>query len=190
MTRIALDRQVKRTRKLLQDALMELILEEGFDSVRVQDILDKADVGRSTFYVHFQNKTELLHSCFDGLHALLEQALESSEDKGNIHPYFSFQLFQFVERNPLLFKAMLGKPGASAFLEDFLSSYIHEPLKTRMLHHRQSPVPPEIVTHHFVSVFIGTLKWWIGQDMPCPAEQMEEYFTRLVMPGVEGIQGR
>ena len=184
-----LDRRVQKTRKLLQDALVELMLEKDFESVRVQDILDKANVGRSTFYIHFQDKRELLHSCFDELHNQLERAIRLSEGEKNIHPDFSLELFQFVERNPLLFKALLGKHDVPAFLEDFLLTYIHEPTRTLMLHNRRTSVPPEIITHHFVSAFVGALRWWIGQDMPCPAEQIDKYFKQLVMPGVEGILG-
>jgi len=54
------DRRVIRTRKLLQDALLQLILEQGYDSIRVQDITDKANLGRATFYVHYADKAALL----------------------------------------------------------------------------------------------------------------------------------
>ena len=192
MAKIVLDRRVQKTRKLLQDALVALILEKGFESVRIQDILDRANVGRSTFYVHFQNKRELLHSCFDELHSLLEYTMRSSDggkNSGDIHPDVSLKLFQFVERNPPLFKALLGKQGVPAFLEDFLLTHIHDPLKTHMLRHKRTSIPPEIVTHHFVSAFVGTLKWWVSQDMPCTAEQIDKYFKQLVMPGVKGILG-
>ena len=52
------DRRVQRTRKLLQDALMALILEKGYEAVTIQDIIDRANVGRSTFYAHFLDKQQ------------------------------------------------------------------------------------------------------------------------------------
>ena len=56
----AIDRRVQKTRQLLKDALVELILEEGYEAVTINEILDRANVGRSTFYIHFENKHELL----------------------------------------------------------------------------------------------------------------------------------
>src|SRR5690242_4167136 len=61
------DRRIQRTRQLLLDALLSLILEKDFDSITVQDVIDRANVGRSTFYAHFQDKDELLLSGFEHL---------------------------------------------------------------------------------------------------------------------------
>ena len=61
------DRRVQRTRKLLQDALIDLVAEKGYVAVTIQEILDRANVGRSTFYAHFQDKDQLLHSILDRL---------------------------------------------------------------------------------------------------------------------------
>src|SRR5687767_3562998 len=61
------DRRVRRTRRLVQQALVELILEKGYDAVTVTDIIDRADVGRSTFYAHFTDKQDVLFSNLDEL---------------------------------------------------------------------------------------------------------------------------
>ena len=57
---LRIDRRVSKTKKLLSDALMALIIEKGYDDVKVQDILDKANVGRTTFYLHYESKEQLL----------------------------------------------------------------------------------------------------------------------------------
>jgi len=67
------DRRVQRTRRLLHKALMSLILEKKYESITVQEILDSADVGRSTFYMHFHDKDELLFSGFHDLQSFLSQ---------------------------------------------------------------------------------------------------------------------
>src|SRR4051794_34863467 len=54
------DRRVARSRRALKEALTDLILERGYESVTVQDVIDRADVGRSTFYAHFLDKDDLL----------------------------------------------------------------------------------------------------------------------------------
>src|SRR5512143_2659433 len=67
------DRRVRRTRDLVRGALFALIQEKGFEALSVQDIIDRANVGRATFYAHFDNKEDLLVSGFDGLKASLKE---------------------------------------------------------------------------------------------------------------------
>ena len=81
------DRRVQKTRKLLQEALINLVAEKGYDSVTIQEILDDANVGRSTFYAHFQDKEQLLHSILERLDELFEQhkeqLLDATKNFGN-----------------------------------------------------------------------------------------------------------
>ena len=73
---VSRDRRVRRTRKLLHDAFLELVIEKGYEKITIQDILDRADVGRSTFYVHYRDKEALLTASFDGMRDQLESELE------------------------------------------------------------------------------------------------------------------
>ncbi len=68
------DRRVQRTKRTLREALIALILDKGYDQVTVQDIIDRADVGRSTFYAHFENKDKLLLSGFEDMREILTEA--------------------------------------------------------------------------------------------------------------------
>jgi AcrR family transcriptional regulator len=190
-----LDRRVQKTRKLLQEALIALASEKDFDTIKIQDILDKANVGRSTFYAHFEDKHELLYSCFDEVHKLLEQHASmltvGARNSGDFDLKFNFSLriFQFVERNKMLFKALLGKQGIPAFVEDFIFNYINEPLKIRLQRGRQRSIPPEIITYYFINAFIGIIRWWVNQDTPCTAEEIDKYFKQLAMPSIKDIFG-
>src|SRR6267378_1760564 len=78
VTETMVDRRVQRTRRLLHKALMSLILEKKYESIRVQEILDRADVGRSTFYMHFRDKDELFFSGFRYLQSFLESVQATS----------------------------------------------------------------------------------------------------------------
>src|SRR5215510_4033298 len=111
------DRRVQKTRKLLQDALIELVAEKGYESVTIREILDTANVGRSTFYAHFQDKDQLLHSILDRLDELFEQHKKRLVDatqnrtettRMDLPPGLSptLSLFQFVGQNHRFFKAM------------------------------------------------------------------------------------
>lgn len=162
-------------------------------SFTVQDILDRANVGRSTFYSHYLNKGELLHSCFDELHRLLEQHAISLSERSRNSPdleviiEFPFKLFKFAERNCQLFKALLKQQDSSEFVNNFLFNYLNDPLKRRMAQGKNSSIPSEIVTHYFINAFFGILKWWVGNNMPCTAEEIDRYFKQLAMPTIKSI---
>ena len=207
------DRRVQKTRKLLQDALIELVAEKGYESVTIQEILDKANVGRSTFYAHFQDKEQLLHSILDRLDELFEQhekqLLEATKNLANadntdlilgLSPTLS--LFQFVGQNHRFFKAMLGNRGYSIFakpvydyvfahvhgiftkpIHDDIFAHLHGPFKMLRSREKLGSLESEIAAHYFVSAFMGILIWWVEKDMPCTAEEIDRLFRRLAMPG-------
>ena len=134
-----LDRRVQKTRKLLQDALIELVGEKGYETVSIRDILERANVGRSTFYAHFADKDQLLHSILDRLDELFEQhkkqisaasknirTPDSTEVAQDISPTLS--LFQFVKQHHRFFKSMLGKRGYGIFAKpvyDYVFAHVH-----------------------------------------------------------------
>ena len=74
------DRRIQRTKKHLSDAFIALILEKGYEAVTIQDIIDKANVGRSTFYAHFESKEQLL---FSGHQHLSDALLNTMNEKSN-----------------------------------------------------------------------------------------------------------
>jgi AcrR family transcriptional regulator len=206
------DRRVQKTRKLLQDALIELVSEKGYESVTIQEILDQANVGRSTFYAHFQDKEQLLHSILDRLDELFEQHKEQlldatknfeSADITNLARSLSptLSLFQFVGKNHRFFKAILGNRGYGIFAKpvyDHVFAHVHglftEPIPTDALAHLHGPfkilrsgekyssLESEIAAHYFVSALMGILVWWVEKDMPCTAEEIDRLFRQLAVP--------
>lgn len=94
MAKQTTDRRVQRTRALLQDALMALMIEKGFEDTTVQDIIDRANVGRATFYAHFADKKTLLTSRIEDLRALLSQRQQAAWTafRGTDAPGFGFSL--------------------------------------------------------------------------------------------------
>ena len=111
----AVDRRVRRTRKQLRDALVALVLERGWDAVSVKNVCERADIGRSTFYVHFADKEELLLSGFDELHVTLErERVDAPEPFG-----FVASLTAHASDNVRLFRALIGKPSGQAVQRRF-----------------------------------------------------------------------
>ena len=211
------DRRVQKTRKLLQDALMELVAEKGYEAVSIREILDRANVGRSTFYAHFQDKDHLLHSILDRLDELFEQhkkqLVDATKNVGNadstsltlgLSPTIS--LFQFVRQNHHFFKAMLRNRGYGIFAKpvyDYVLAHVHgiftNPVQADALAHlhgtfnlirsreKYDSLEAEIAAHYFVSALMGILVWWVEKDMPCTAEEIDTLFRELAMPGFRHV---
>jgi AcrR family transcriptional regulator len=109
------DRRVRRTKKLLRDALVSLVLQRGWDAVSVKEVCEHADVGRSTFYAHFVDKEDLLLSGFDDLHrSLLEQRSTRSTPLA-----FAEALVAHARENVRLYRALLGRKSGQAVQRRF-----------------------------------------------------------------------
>ncbi|WP_152975350.1 TetR/AcrR family transcriptional regulator [Rhodococcus rhodochrous] len=100
------DRRVRRTRTELHRALIELLTEKGYDRVSVQDILDRADVGRSTFYHHFRDKDDLLVvSCTEYMQRAVEERA-----RGRSSPWEPVRtVFDLCEEYPRVYAALAGR---------------------------------------------------------------------------------
>ncbi len=188
-----IDRRIQRTRQLLQDALMALILEKGFDSATVQDVIDRANVGRSTFYAHFQDKEDLLLSGFEHLRTEFEQHL-TSEAMASGSPWeLTLSMFKHAQSQRPLYKALAGKQGgniALSHVQKFLFTYLHTHLNDHLkqtVSKRKNAIPTDILTQYIFSSFISLLIWWLDNDSPYSAEQMNGFYRRLVQPGVEAM---
>src|SRR6266540_3495800 len=196
MPKYDVDRRVQKTRKLLQDALIELVVEKSYESVSIREILDRANVGRSTFYAHFQDKDQLLQSIFERLDELFEQhkklILDAAKnfgtvDKPDLSPSLSptLSLFQFVGQNHRFFRAMLGNQGHGIFTQPAHAdafARLHETFSLQRSHEKYSSLESEIAAHYFVSALMGILVWWVETDMPCTAEEIDKLFRELAIP--------
>src|SRR5215208_6723162 len=179
MPKQKVDRRIERTRQLLQSALSELILEKGYEKVTVQDVIDRANVGRSTFYAHFEDKEQLLLSGFEPLRAEFEDFL-SGADFDHESPWaLSLSMFQQVQKQR-------GGYITLTHIQKFLYGYLLDHLKLQVLKGSKN-IPPELLAHYVASSFIALMTWWIDNGYPRSAEQMNEYFRQLVEPGTLAI---
>src|SRR5918994_952362 len=114
MTQV-MDRRAARTKKALHGALMSLILRKGYEAITVQDIIDEADVGRSTFYSHYTGKEDLLRSGFQTLRAELAEARRAagarSDGRHNEPLGFSLAMFEHASEYKHIYRALLGERG-------------------------------------------------------------------------------
>ena len=174
------DRRVQRSRELLTTALTELLLEQRYDLISVRDIITRARVSRSTFYLHFQDKDDLLASSFT--HMLGELARQSpTANDGRILP--ALELFRHVQAHRALYESVVGGRGLEVLFKagrDYWGKTIEQTAPAN-----SSPtIPLPIVITYVTGAFLNLLKWWLDNRLPYPPERMAAIFEELVMPGV------
>ena len=185
------DRRIQRTRQLLLDALIALILEKGYETITVQDIIDRANVGRSTFYSHFQDKEDLLLSGFEALHEIFEgfqkqTSLETSSWG------FTLTLFQHAEAQRPAFKALFGQQ-TGLVISTRLQKTLTAILKTHfqpMFSKKRQPMPLDVFVHYLVTTFWGLLTWWLDNNAAYSGEQMNEYYRQLTEQTIQILLGK
>ncbi len=189
------DRRIGRTRQLLHQALIDLILENGYESITVQDILDRANVGRSTFYAHYRDKEDLLLGGFQVLVETFQSQVEPhgrgslTEEAGR---ELSLGIFRHAASHQPLFKAMLGRQGGEVVMR-YASSYLSQVARayiTTLLGGRKPRIPEDLLVHYLVSSFLSLLTWWLDEGFSLSPEEINQAFWDLAIPGlVTGLQG-
>ncbi len=191
------DRRVSRTRRLLREALTGLILEKGYDAVTIEDITRRADLGRTTFYLHYRDKEHLflesIEQSADELARQIEQIpvemLFNESGEGAGLPIAL--VFEHAAQNADLYRAMLRSEGSikatSRRLRELTPQYALE--FTRRWWERRGltsepHMPLEVMAQFFAASLLGTLVWWLEAGMPYPARQMAAFFRRLVLDGL------
>ena len=113
----AADRRVRRSHRLMGDALLALIVEKGYDAIRIKDITDRADVAYVTFFRHFKDKDELLLLRLEeelaGLRARAEQAARAVGAAGD-ERVASQAIFEYVREKQTIYRALFGSRGRGA----------------------------------------------------------------------------
>lgn len=178
------DRRVERTQQLLEAALLALIKEKEFDAISVQEIIDRANVGRATFYSHYDNKEDLLESGFDGL----LETLRERQREGRSRELFSFShhLLAHAHEHRDIFPAMVSKRGGAFIqhlLRQLLLKVVREDVKALPA---QSEMPEEAIVQFIAGGLFGLMMWWLSGKMRMSVEQMDETFRRLAIPAVKG----
>jgi AcrR family transcriptional regulator len=176
------DRRVRRTRDAILRALTGLMQEKGYDAVTVADIIDRADIGRSTFYTHFTDKRHVLNASLDDLAAFLRDHRDALP--GQVFG-FSLALFEHAHEQRPLLRALLGRRG-SAFvrsrIEHLIAELVREEIDT--ITGDTVTVPVEIVVDYVVGAYMALLARWLDDDNRYSPQTMDAAFRRLVLPGL------
>jgi len=191
------DRRVQRTRRLLHKALMSLILEKKYESITVQEILDRADVGRSTFYMHFQDKDELLFSGFQYLQNFLESVQGASATvPGKSYERiigFSLAMFEHAHEYRRVNRALLGSHAEAVVrrrIQSVLAGIVSRELRLELQSRKRNlSVSSELLAHFLVSTYISVLTWWLKSKNPGSPKDIDVAYRQLVLPCLASIFG-
>lgn len=185
------DRRVQRTRELLRSSLFALIAEKGYDALSVQEIIDRANVGRATFYAHFHNKDDLLLCGFDTLRKELKQlqhdAAGASDPQARLFA-FSRHMFAHVKPFRPVYRAMAQERGGAA-----VRQHLHRLLvacsksELKRLRNGCSARELDALTQFFAGAFVGMLSWWLEAAAPMSVDEIDHAFRRLAIPALAAV---
>jgi AcrR family transcriptional regulator len=186
----SLDRRIQRTRQLLREALFELIIERGYEKIAIADITERANIGRTTFYLHYQEKEDLLKASVKTLMRELQLDVEPSAEE--ICPYHirCIRIFQHVAQRQSLYQALLSETGPvnignlmRAYFAELFQRYTLEPLKSGNF----SSLRNELIAAHAAGSLFGLISWWLNHEVSPSAEKMGAVYFQLMTKGAEDI---
>jgi len=192
------DRRVSRTRRALRHALFELIQEKGYDSVTVEDITDRANLGRATFYLHYRDKEDLLIEQFteiakDRVQVLSEIPLSAWEPQEGPPVIPLLNIFEHAAENVSLYQLVLLGESNSRIMErirQIIATSIQALIekKTENEKVRLSPqVPIELISAYFAGALVSSLVWWLAQEEHPSPEEMTIMFQQMFFPGMRNV---
>lgn len=178
---MSVDRRVRRTRTALFDALVALIRERDYETITVEDVLRRANVGRSTFYAHFTSKDDLLEKSLERLRQLLADATEASLHDDGVTDA-AHALFEHVADYADVRARLAGGRGGAvldAAIDGVLSAFLR-----RTLPPAADGVPRELRIRHLIATFDAVLRWWGAQTGTVTPRQAYRYYRMLVLDGL------
>jgi AcrR family transcriptional regulator len=182
------DARIRRTRDALGDALVALMQEKPFDTITVQDVLDRANVSRSTFYSHYSDKDDLLMSDAEEFFEAISMALSQHGDKSDrVFPVREF--FAHLADVQPFFKALV-KSGKYQENMELARGHFARGIERRLAElPRSKSIPsnelPAIAFTH-AGALLSLLTWWLDRGMRESPAEMDELFHRMVWNGVAG----
>ena len=183
-----MDRRQRKTREAIFNAFTELLSVKDFNQITVGEIIDNADVGRATFYSHFETKDFLLKEFCEELFCHIFDAENNSEHE---HKHIFecdgsdsvfLHLLQHLQKNDNNILALLTSQNNELFLRYFRSNLevLVEEHLALFESKRDEKIPLPFWENHIVSTFLETIRWWINNDTKESPEILTDYFLKVV----------
>src|SRR5512139_2214965 len=203
LTKNKTDRRIQRTRQSLHTALLELIKEKDYDAISIEEITDRANVGRATFYLHYKDKEDLLLEEFREMayekvqvlseipfSAWLQSQEETADFKGKRPAPPLLIVFEHVYENSELYYILLKSERSSRVVErirkiatEAIAQFVETKAKTDPIP-LLFTVPIEFFAAFFSGALLSTVDWWLEEDMKHTPREMTHLFQSLFFQGV------
>ena len=181
-----MDRRQRKTREAIFSAFTELLSKKDFGQITVGEVITRADVGRATFYAHFETKEHLLQALceelfchiFDSENGIVHKHIFDCEAPDSVF----LHLFRHLQKNDNNILTLLAGQNNNLFLryfEEGLQKLIQSQLDLFAVR-KNAILPNELWQKHIASTFVETVRWWADTGMRVPPETVTEYFFQLV----------
>lgn len=187
-----MDRRQKKTRDSIFDAFGELLSRKSFSKITVQEIIDAADVGRTTFYAHFETKEDLLREMcieiFDHVFADTRNADDTYEfpTEAETTDVLVAHILYHLSENRRNMLGILKCESSGIFLTIF-REYLNRRLVPRIMENRgkKDGAYEDFLVDFISGSFVNMVRWWVDNDMEQSPTEMAEYYLKAVMPAVD-----
>jgi AcrR family transcriptional regulator len=181
------DERAQRTQERLGGALVELILEKPINDITVQEVLDRASVGRSTFYLHFRDKNDLLLSQLETFLATMSTVLiVRKEQSHRVVPVT--EMFEHIGPDNKIYRALADADRLNDFF-DLAQTYFARGIERRLQDSGRVPRARQRELGAHASTLAGSLlsllRWWIDRGAKETPQAMDELFHRMVWNGLQ-----
>ena len=185
-----MDRRQKKTREAIFAAFTSLLAEKNYNQISVQEIIDAANIGRTTFYAHFETKDYLLRDLCEGLfghiidtamglpHGHYHYSCGSATDSVFLH------LLRHLQENDNHILELLSSKNNDLFLRYFKGN-LKKLIRTQYAkkgQFRNSKLPEDYLVNHISASFVEAVGWWLSRNMQESPEEITEYFLATIEP--------
>ena len=197
MAKVINDRRTIRTKKMIRNALSELIEEKGFNDISITDLTKRADINRGTFYLHYTDKYDLLEKVEN---EVIQEIQEQTKDIDSINLLnidalneplpFMIKLFEYFKENSNFMKAILGPKGDPIFhskIKKFIETNLFEKGLSKTFNKENMLVPEEYFISYVLSAHLGVVQQWVESGMKKSPKDMASILTKLFLLGPFGV---
>ena len=182
-----MDKRQIKTRKAIIAAFVKLMKKQPYEEVTVKDIIEAAEIGRSTFYSHFETKEDLAKQmCYDLYKHIFAEHVRicSTHNYSQQPPTLETRLahiFYHIRDHRDYYDGILKVQDGKLFTE-FFHKYMQENVAIRVISLLSLKVPADFFANHITYAFIGALRWWLQNDMAIPPEELAVYLKETINP--------
>lgn len=187
---VIMDRRQQKTRAAIFSAFTTLLSKRSYGKITVQEIIDEANIGRTTFYAHFETKDDLLKALCEELFGhIIRSALDCTHthglySNGDAPESVFCHLLQHLQENDNNILGLLSCESSEIFLRYFKNS-LNELIQTQFVNQNRSnntTIPQDFLINHISGSFVEMVLWWIKGRMKQTPEQLDRYFRAVIEP--------